>query len=217
MAPDQNEGKREARGQPLRKSSNDRGLPGSAERSNLPAMTNDRLLLAVVLVGVAACSDNNLPNALFANQVDTIVIGSIIGTPLNTPSGFSVLEDRLVRTDQSAGFDFAFLDDGVTRALLPLDVFGLGGRSSNPGVIRSTSSFEALLDPPTDGYLTTDTVAVAVGDVFVVRSRLCFLSVPQYGKLEVLELNTVDRLMTFKVMSNVNCGYRSLAPGVPTE
>jgi hypothetical protein len=181
-------------------------------------MTISRALLAGTLLGVAACSDLNLPDAIFPNVVDTLVLSSITDTPVHEPSAYSIPDSRRVRTDLTASFDFAYLRDGSRHLIVPLDGFNLGGRSTNPGLLPSGSAFDLIVDPPANGYNTTDSVAVAVGDVLVARSRVtCFLGVPQYAKLEVLAFDAAARTMTFRIVSNTNCGYRSLALGIPQE
>jgi hypothetical protein len=43
----------------------------------------------------------------------------------------------------------------------------------------------------------------------------CTIGVPKYAKLEILGLNEALRIVTFRVLSNDNCGFRSLEPGLP--
>lgn len=177
-------------------------------------------LLAVVGVATAACSNTDLEPAQIDNVVDTITLGALIGTSIATPSAFSIPDARAVRTDQTASFDFAYnVDPAGRRILLPLDALGLGARNgANPGLLRSTSSFAALSTPPTNGYVTKDTIVVAVGDVVVARSRIaCFLGVPEYAKLEILSFDDAKRTVRFQVLANVNCGYRNLDIGIPTS
>ena len=38
---------------------------------------------------------------------------------------------------------------------------------------------------------------------------------PQYGKLEVLQIDTVAHTITFQHLVDQNCGYRGLEPGIP--
>ena len=41
------------------------------------------------------------------------------------------------------------------------------------------------------------------------------LGVPLYGKLEILSFQ--DSTVTFKVLSDLNCGYKDLLPGLPAN
>ncbi len=177
-----------------------------------------RWCLALAASAAAACSGTQLPNAVYENTVDTLTLGSVTGLPVSTPAAYSVADDRVVRTDQSSAFDFAYLLQGDRHLLLPLDALGLGSRSSNPGLQHSGIAFDALIDPPSDGYTTSDSVEVAVGDVVVARSRLaCYLGVPEYAKLQVISFDDQAGTMTFQVLANVNCGYRLLVLGIPTK
>ena len=177
-----------------------------------------RLLLPVCLLILAACGDQLFP-ASFENVEEEVELGALDGTPPAVPSAYSIADGRTVRTDLSAAFDFAYVMDPAGRHFLaPLDALGLGGTSSNPGLLKTTEAFEAITTPPTSGYVTSDSVEVAVGDILIGRSRLaCFLGVPQYSKIEVLAFDAASRTVRLRVMTNLNCGFRSLAPGIPTD
>ena len=57
---------------------------------------------------------------------------------------------------------------------------------------------------------------IAVGERYVVRSRVtCNVGVPKYAKLEILEFDDALGIVTFRVLTNDNCGFRSLEPGLP--
>ena len=184
------------------------------------------LLLGTVLVGaLAGCSDPNaLPPATETNVVDTLTLYSLNGTPISEASGFAVELGREVRTDLFSAFDFVFSVDSLGRPLLvPAVGAGMPESSLNPGLLPQGTaagglSFDQIVLAPFDGYLTTDSLETAVGNTYVVRSRiLCSIGVPRYSKFEVLELNlAADTLrMTVQALTNFNCGYRSLEPGLP--
>src|SRR5690349_19878980 len=146
-------------------------------------MTSRRTLLAVAVVLLAACADDDLPEPNFQNAVETFTLGSLTSTPVTIPSAFSIPDNQVVRTDQSNSFDFAYVRVDNRDLLVPLDALGLGGRTSNPGLQQSAQGFDVVVDPPTDGYLTSDSLEVEVGDVIIARSRVaCYLGVPQYAK-----------------------------------
>jgi hypothetical protein len=179
-----------------------------------------RLLPALLLA--AACGDSNgLQDAIFANAVDTVTLGALVGTPIAVPSAFSVTERRAVRSDQTSAFDFAFnIDADGQLVFLPLSVLGLGSNTTaDPGLRVSTLAFADIVQAPSSGYVTQDTVPFTVGDRFVVRSRITcgLLGVPQYGKLEVLSLDETERTVSLQVLTNNNCGYKDLTPGIPED
>lgn len=201
------------------KSSNDGGLPRLDQRSNLPVMKVTPFLLAVAIVA-AACSGNQLPPAQISNVVDTVTLGALDGSDLRWPAAYSVAEGFAVRTDQSSSFDFIYnIDKAGRHVLLPLEVIGLGSSgSADPGLQKVTVTFDNLGSAPVDGYVSNDTLAIAVGDVIAARSRIaCSLGVPEYAKLQVLSFDDTQRTMKLQVLANINCGYRSLTTGVPTS
>jgi hypothetical protein len=176
-------------------------------------------LLAIAILA-AACGGVQLSPAQLSNAVDTVTLGALNGSELRWPAAYSVAEGLAVRTDQSSNFDFIYnIDAAGHHVLLPLEVVGLGSSSSaDPGLQKVTTAFESLVTAPTDGYISNDTLTIALGDVIVARSRIaCSLGVPQYAKLQVLSFDDVQRTMKIQVLANTNCGYRSLATGVPTS
>lgn len=177
-------------------------------------------LAAAALLASAACSTDTLATATAANVVDTVTIGALLGTPLSVPSGFSVSDGQPIRTDQTSAFDFAFnlAEDGTKPVFLPRAVLGFQqSGTADPGLLRVPDrTFDQIELAESNGYVTADTVPVAVGDVFIARSRIvCSTGVPQYGKLQIMGLQ--ERSVTFKVLVNANCGYRGLLPGIPTQ
>ena len=179
-----------------------------------------RLAVLVGILASAGCSATQLAPATSDNVVDTVTMGSLRSAALRFPSAFDITIGQPIRTDQSSSFDFIFTTDSLGRhLLLPLHaIHGLGNATgSNPGFIRSTVSFTQLIAAPTDNYLTTDTLVIAAGDVMAIRSRVaCYLGVPQYGKLHILDFDDVLHTVRLEILSDTNCGYKNLEPGIPT-
>ena len=178
-----------------------------------------RLVAGVLLI--AACSDvNELPDASDSNAVDTVTIGALTGTPLRLPSGYSISESRPIRTDQSSAFDFAYEIGAGAPSFYPAAALGLGTSGTQAGFLPVNETFAELRTAPQNGYITEDALPATVGAVYAVRSRLVCAGiggVPMYGKLEVLEVDAVESTVTFQILTNNNCGYRSLEPGVPND
>lgn len=178
-----------------------------------------RLLPLLALSAAAACSDNdNLPDPTDENLVDTVTVGSLTDTPITTASGFSVSLGA-IRTDLSPDFDFAYDIQGEpatgARVILPRAALGIVSSSSaEPGVMLRTETFDEIEAAPSNGYITDEAVPAALGNVYIVRSRVvCNIGVPIYAKVEVIGLE--DNSLTLKVLANTNCGYRELQPGLP--
>lgn len=177
--------------------------------------------LALITAGaLGACGGDDLPAASLENFEDTVTISALVGTPLIEPSAFSVADRQAIRTDQSSSFDFAYnVDAGGKSVFLPREVLGLGSTTSaNPGFLRTNLAFDAIVRAEQNGYIADDTVAVAEQERYYVRSRItCALGVPLYGKIEILDVDTALRQITFRYLINGNCGYRNLEPGIPEE
>ena len=179
-----------------------------------------RLLVLPLLAVAAACSDpNDLGDPTIQNVVDTVTIGSLEGTPISTPSGFNI-NTGAVRTDQTVDFDFAYnirrMPDGsYQRVLVPRAVLGLAGTSADPGLQQRQESFADITRAPSNGYITDSVVPIALGERYLVRSRVVCtsLGVPLYGKLEILSFQ--DSTVTFQVLADRNCGFKDLLPGLP--
>jgi hypothetical protein len=174
----------------------------------------------VPLALAAACSDSNsLGDATEVNAVDTVTLGALEGTSISTPSGYRISTGP-VRTDQTVEFEFAYnvrrLDDGsYQRVLLPLAALGLTSTNQvEPGLQRREESFDDISHAPSNGYVSDSAVPVQVGERYVVRSRVvCSIGVPLYGKLQILSFQ--DSTVTFQVLTDQNCGFKGLLPGLP--
>jgi hypothetical protein len=177
------------------------------------------LLLGAVLA--AGCGDDNpLADPTVRNTVDTVGLGSVFGSDILTPSGYSVAASATVGIDSIGTADFIYLVDtvaGTARHLfVPRGGLGLPSVGAEPGLLATDAEFDAVREARSSGYVTDDSVAIAPGDVFLLRSQgnACgSLGISQYGKLGILEI--ADSGVTFQVLTNNNCGYRGLEPGLP--
>jgi hypothetical protein len=176
-------------------------------------------LRVLLLLWAAACSDNSgLPDATLTNVERTETLYSLIGTPVATPSGYALDGGRQVRTDQSDAFDFAYnLELDGRHVFIPRAALGIDTSSAvNPGFQARTESFDAIKSAPSNGYVSREIVPIAVGERYVVRSRItCTIGVPKYAKLEILSFDDVARTVNFRILINDNCGFRGLEPGLP--
>lgn len=180
-----------------------------------------RFFQAPALVAlVIACSDSNgLPDATITNTERTETLYSLIGTPVRTPSAYSVDGGRRVRTDTTSNFDFAYnIEADGRHVFLPRASLGIDSAVSvNPGLQARTEPFEGITAASSNGYITDRVVPIAVGERYVVRGRVTCLTigVPKYAKLEVVSFDDDARTVTFRVLTNDNCGFKGLQPGLP--
>ena len=102
----------------------------------------------------------------------------------------------------------------LPRAALDIDT----ATAVKPGFQIRTESFEAITLAPSNGYITDVPVPIALGQRYVVRSRVtCQIGVPKYAKMEILSFNEQTRIVSFRILTNDNCGFRSLEPGFPAR
>jgi hypothetical protein len=182
-------------------------------------MQRIRLTPLLTLLALAAgCSDaNSLADPTSPNVVDTVTIGALVGTPISTPSAYSI-GSSAVRVDQTPDFEFAYNVQGPDSqtVFLPRAALGLvSGSTADPGLQARPETFDEITEARSNGYVTDSAVAVSLGQRFMLRSRvICTsLGVPQYAKLEILALDT--KSVTFQVLVDRNCGYKGLEPGLP--
>jgi hypothetical protein len=182
-------------------------------------LTTRPLFPLLALAAAAACGDSdNLADPTSQNVVDTVTVGSLTDTPVTTASGFSVTGGA-IRTDLDAGFDFAYDIQGPAetglKVVLPRAALGItSGGNAEPGVMRRDEAFDQIEAAPSNGYVTEEAVPVALGEVYIVRSRVvCDIGVPLYAKIEIIGFE--DNSLVLKRLRNINCGYRGLEPGLP--
>ena len=186
-----------------------------------------RTPLVVALAFTASCGDPYGPSEAFReNRTDTLSLYALSGTPIALPSAYSIFLRQSVRPDLAReGFDFAFDIDTVGRpVLLPTGALGLGRGS---GIQLASTPFDSLRIAPTSNYQRDSAVAVDSGSVAILHSRqplypVCVTNVPAfYAKLEILAIDTTSgpngRRVDFRILTDINCGYRGLEPGLPRQ
>jgi hypothetical protein len=176
-------------------------------------------LLALVAATVACGDDDLLADPAIENVVDTVTLGALRHTPIQTPSGFSVsLASPVFTTGSQLSVDFLYdLDSTGAPVFIPAQVAELLPVSAtNPGFKVSTVEFDSIRIASRNGYIVDQVIPIDTGDVFLVRSLIrCSLGVPHYGKLRITEIDTTANTVTFLVLVNQNCGYRGLETGLP--
>lgn len=181
---------------------------------------------AVTLVGTAACDDPfALGPATIENRVDTLRLYAVNGTPLTRPSALLLATKATYRLGVDFlpyNFDFLYrIDPARGPELVPYAaVATTSGVTGRPGFIETGATFEAIAIAEQTGYVTDTAVVLTPGKVLYLRSGVpngCFLLIPYYAKLEVLDFDAAERSVRFRMLVNNNCGYRGLAPGIPDK
>jgi hypothetical protein len=176
----------------------------------------------LALAAAIACSDDPFGTASVANVIDTVTLGALEGTPISVASGYNISVGAVRTDDPNVGvsFEFAYnvrkLSDGTyQRVFLPRAVLVGSGTTADPGLLRQDKTFDEITRAASNGYTADSAVPLEVGQRFLVRSRVVCVSlgVPLYGKLEILSFQ--DSTVTFKVLTDLNCGFRDLNVGLP--
>ena len=180
----------------------------------------------VAAVILAACNDPFavLP-ASISNTVDTVEIYAVNGTALDRPSGYVIPTRSLIRIGLDPAqynVDFLYRIDATNGSeFVPYTVVAppppRASDAGRAGFLVSTVGFDAITEAEQTGFVVNKPVKLAVGQVLQVRSGLpngCYLGIPYYAKLEVLGFDLVQRSVKFRILANVNCGYRGLEPGL---
>ncbi len=152
---------------------------------------------------------------------------ALSGTPIATASAYDISFRQSVRTDRAnVGFDFAFdIDTAGRPVLLPTGALRIGRAS---GIQLTSTPFDSIRFAPSSRYQLDSAVVVDSNSVAILHSRpspLCAsrlgISVVLYAKLHVLAIDTSSgpngRRIDFRILTDINCGYRGLEPGLPRQ
>lgn len=184
---------------------------------------------AVLLAtAVSACGDPfAIPPASLPTNERLVTLYAMTGTPVSQPSAFNLLNGVEVRTDRSPDFDFVveFAPDSVWRlgttgttviALIPRGALGF---APDGGLQVSSVAWDSLTLAPAAGYARDHAIRVDSGSVVVGASRgqTCNFGLvrPLYAKFRLESVDWVNRSITARMVTDPNCGYRGLGPGVP--
>lgn len=183
-----------------------------------------RPALFALALGISACGDPlTLPPATQETVELSFTLYALTNTSVGTPSAYNMATQATVRTDRSIDLDFAV--DMVTDTsgdtsvvMLPRGALGF---QPDGGVQRATAPFDSIALAPVNGYVEDAPLPVDSGDVVLVASRRqqCNFGInrPRYAKLRVESVNRAQRSIAFKIRIDPNCGYRGLAPGIPSN
>jgi hypothetical protein len=183
-------------------------------------MRSLRVISALLLAGTGCSDSNGLPDATVPNVERSETLYALIGTPVGTPSAYLVDGDRRIRTDTTTNFDFAYnVESDGRHVFIPRAALGIDASPSiNPGLQRRTEPFEAITVAPSNGYITDQPIPINLGERYVVRSGItCNIGVPKYAKLEITGFDDTARTVTFRVLTDDNCGFKGLEPGLPNR
>jgi hypothetical protein len=185
-------------------------------------------LLAAVgaVVVLVACDDSTAFRAQFAIQEKRLTVYAMNGTPPSLPSALAVRAAAVQRIDPSWTFDVAFdMDEfGFVRVYSVKTVASELSPVNRVGfAIDSVNAFDAITKAPNTGYAYDTTMSLLAGrtlliDVFEPSCQgQSFLGFNIRAKLIIDSVDAVNRSLTFRLLANSNCGFRSLVEGLPKD
>jgi len=179
------------------------------------------LAATAVVLGVVACDDPFAPRADSPTLDASIEVWALTGSPANFPTVMLVPQRISVRPDAAASFDLGFDIDPDGRLLvLPVSnvVTSVTG-DRRVGIIRTAEVYNTIVEAPRTGWIFDSTLAVNVGQVFIVRVQTQFCQGQMqgeiYGKFLVDSVIVPERRIRLSGRVNPNCGFRSFLSGIP--
>jgi hypothetical protein len=180
------------------------------------------LAAAAAVIGLVACEDPFAPVADSPTLDASIEVWALTGSPANYPTVHLVPQRLTVRPDAAASFDLGFDIDADGRLLvLPVsDVVSSTLGDRRIGIIRTSEIYNTIVEAPRTGWIYDSTLAVNVGQVFIVRVQTQFcqgrLQGEVYAKYMVDSVIPAERRIRLSGRVNPNCGFRSFLSGIPT-
>ena len=183
---------------------------------------------AACVVAASAACDDDLGLAAFAVRDPVeLTVYAMNGTAQTLPAGLDIRSLQTVRIDPSWAFDLAF-DLNAANEIIVHTVRSVSSELvSLPRVGLQTSelTFDQLIDAPTSGFAYDSLLTVPVGKTIVVdkvdpscnRFGGAFLGFNIRAKFVVDSVSASRRAIYLKVLSNPNCGFKSLEPGEPKD
>ena len=199
-----------------------------------PASRGAAVLVGLGVAAATACTGGNDPFALrasFETTLDTLVVYPLSSAELLLPSGVDLFSGVAVRPGLRGGaypnFDFALDRNAQGQVVVyPAQrVVVAPAGSPRVGFSLQAVGFDALTTAPRDGYRFDSTQVVTIGQTIAIESQgvsaqglVCGSSTsPMRAKLVVDSVARATGAIHLRVRTNPNCGFRSLAPGLPED
>lgn len=181
-------------------------------------------LLATAGLSLAACDD---PTGIGEQVIvtDTLVIGVPSLVPDTVPTALDVISGDQVslgggrfpeRPGEAENWDVTVRLQNGTFSLLPRGAVGLSSQRAAVTDAITGTTFEGLDEAPASSRFNAGRgTALAVGSVYVVRSRVYSLSginCWQFAKVQPVALNPAAGTATLAVATSASCQDTRLAP-----
>ena len=180
------------------------------------------VLLAILPVAAAvACQDAYAPKALSEVGADTLRLRALTGTPIDAHSAVHLLSGSEFIPGVTDLFDFALdLDANGKVVIIPRTKVVTCTSLCQLGIGFPSTPYDSLWDAPERGYVYDSVKTVSVGQTvaFVTKDVNCLPSnistYDVYAKMIIDSVHMDDRSIYARMVSDPNCGFRGLVPGV---
>jgi hypothetical protein len=183
------------------------------------------ILAAAAAVLCAGCGALSAPKAQFPNTATDITVYALNGAPASTPAGINFLTGSPVAVDNNLQFNVALDIDSAGQIVVYPARQVANGLSSviRIGLQKISTPYDSYTIATKNGYTPDSTLVVPVGTtvgINVYDTSTCTvysLGSSYYGKFVVDSINPSLRAMYVRLVSDPNCGYVSLVPGIPSK
>ncbi|MGH7668403.1 MAG: hypothetical protein ACRENQ_02830 [Gemmatimonadaceae bacterium] len=183
------------------------------------------LLGTTLVVLCTACGALKAPAAQFSTMSSSVIVFALNGGPPATPAGLDFLTATAVPVDANFAFNVALdIDSAGNVVVYPAArVVDSLASTISVGLQPVTGAFADYVQARKTGYTFDSTIVVPVGQVVAVNvldATTCTeysLGSSYFAKFVVDSIDRTNRALYAEVLSDPNCGYVSLAPGVPTK
>lgn len=181
---------------------------------------------AVALASAASsCGDPTAVDAQFETDSATVEVFALNGTSPTLPSAIRTRSIVPVRVGNDFAFDVAFDlgPGGEVIAYTPTMVANQLAAPRRVGLLLAEGPFDAFVKAPTSGFKYDSLLTVPAGKLLLVDViepscvNLSILGPNVKSKIQVESVDLGRRSITLRILSNPNCGFLELVPGLPRE
>jgi hypothetical protein len=182
-------------------------------------------LVLIAAAAVTACGTLKPPKAQFPTVSTDPVVFALNGGPAGSLAGLNFLTGTSVPVDARFTFNLALDIDSAGRIVIypaARVANGLTGTIS-VGLQPVDGAYEDYTEARKTGYTFDSTLVVPVGQVVgvnVLDQTTCTvysLGASYFAKFVVDSVHPGDRAIFTRLVSDPNCGYVALTPGIPTK
>jgi hypothetical protein len=183
-------------------------------------------IAAVTLASVASsCGDPTAIDAQFENDTAHVEVFALNGTSPTLPSAIRTRSIVAVRLGNDFSFDVAF-DIGAAGEVIAYTPRMVANELAAPrrvGLLLAEGPFEALVKAPVSNFKYDSLLVIPTGKLLLVDViepaclNTAILGPNVRSKIQVDSVSLTRRAIYLRVLSNPNCGFRDLTPGLPKE